>query len=98
MLHIVNQSPYRSNSLASCLRMARAGHALLLTEDGVYAASAASAASEAMAACAGLRLYALEPDVQARGLAGRVAEGITLVDYAGFVALAAEHPTSHSWL
>ena len=30
MLHIVNKSPFQTSTLQSCLRMAQAGHALLL--------------------------------------------------------------------
>jgi sulfur transfer complex TusBCD TusB component (DsrH family) len=29
---------------------------------------------------------------------GAAMEGVTLVDYGGFVDLVAEHPTVHSWL
>ena len=36
LLHIVNKSHRQTSSLASCLRFAQDGHALLLIEDGVY--------------------------------------------------------------
>jgi tRNA 2-thiouridine synthesizing protein B len=99
MLHIVNKSPMQTNSLASCLRLAKAGHALLLTEDAVYAATAAAAASSGVAAAiARLKVYALQPDVDARGMAGKLIEGVTAVDYGGFVDLVAEHPNNQSWL
>lgn len=99
MLHIVNKSPSHTRALDSCLRLARPGHALLLIEDGVYAATTRSPAAAAMReACARLKVYALEPDLQARGMAGALLEGVTAVDYGGFVDLVAEHPTSHSWL
>ena len=42
MLHIVNHSPLSSRNLASCLRFALPGDALLLIEDGVYAATTGS--------------------------------------------------------
>ena len=42
MLHIVNKSPHQARSLESCLRLALPGHAVLLIEDGVYAATAGS--------------------------------------------------------
>ena len=96
MLHIVNKSPAQSNALASCLRLAQDGHALLLIEDAVYAASAEA---NALAGARGrLKLYALAPDLAARGMMARVGADITLVDYAGFVDLVAEYPTSQSWL
>lgn len=99
MLHIVNKSPTQTNSLASCLRLAQAGHALLLTEDAVYAATAAMAPSSGVeAALARLQVYVLQGDVEARGMAGRLIAGVTAVDYAGFVDLVAEHSNNQSWL
>jgi len=99
MLHIVNKSPFQSGSLDSCLRLAESGSALLLIEDGVYAATQGSAAEARIRqACATLKVYALRPDMDARGITGRLVDGVALVDYAGFVALAVEHSSSQSWL
>ncbi len=99
MLHIVNKSPFQTGSLDSCLRMAEPGSALLLIEDGVYAATLGSAAeSRVRQACATLKVFALRPDMDARGVTGRLVDGVALVDYAGFVDLAVEHNTSQSWL
>lgn len=99
MLHIVNKSPTQTSSLASCLRLARDGQALLLIEDGVYAATSRSPAAGSVRAAAGrLKVYALAPDLEARGVAGALLEGVTAVDYAGFVDLVAAHPTCQSWL
>jgi tRNA 2-thiouridine synthesizing protein B len=99
MLHIVNKSHAQTSSLQSCLRLARPGQALLLIEDAVYAASVGGAASSGLAeALKHLKVYALQPDVEARGMAGKLLEGVTPIDYAGFVDLVAEHPTNQSWL
>jgi len=99
MLHIVNKSPAQTTSLASCLRLAKDGQTLLLTEDGVLAATAANAAGSGIAAAtARLKVVVLQPDVAARGMAGKMAEGVSAVDYAGFVDLVAEHSTNQSWL
>jgi tRNA 2-thiouridine synthesizing protein B len=49
-------------------------------------------------ACATLKVYALQPDMDARGVTAKLIDGVTLVDYAGFVDLTVEHSTSHSWL
>ncbi|MFM2067927.1 MAG: hypothetical protein RLZZ584_2836 [Pseudomonadota bacterium] len=99
MLHIVNKSPAQSPSLGSALRLAQDGHAVLLIEDGVYGATTAMAEHSGLAAATSrLKIYALMPDLEARAMAGRVAAGVTLVDYAGFVDLVAEHPSSQSWL
>ena len=99
MLHIVNKSPYERNALESCLRLAQPRSALLLIEDGVYAATRGSAAETSLKqAMAQLKVYALAPDLEARGVAGRVMEGIQLVDYGGFVELACEQANCQSWL
>jgi tRNA 2-thiouridine synthesizing protein B len=99
MLHIVNKSHTERNALASCLRLALDGQSLLLTEDGIYAATAAAAAESGIAAAARrLKIYVLLPDAQARGMAARLAPEVTGVDYAGFVDLVAGHSTNQSWL
>jgi tRNA 2-thiouridine synthesizing protein B len=99
MLHIINKSPFETNTLDTCLRMAQPGHALLLIEDGVYAATTGSAAEERIRqACATLKVYVLQPDMDARGVTGKLVAGVTLVDYGGFVDLAEQYDTSHSWL
>jgi tRNA 2-thiouridine synthesizing protein B len=99
MLHIVNKSPYERNALESCLRLAQPGSALLLIEDGVYAATRGNAAEARLKdAMARLKVYALKADLEARGVAGRVMDGIELVDYGGFVDLACGQPNCQSWL
>lgn len=99
-LHTVNKSPFEKSSLDSCLRFAGPGSAVLLIEDGVYAALKGSAI-EAKLREAGARLafYALGPDLQARGFGeDRLIEGIEVVDYAGFVDLAVQHDRVQAWL
>ena len=101
MLHIVNKSPFESNTLESCVRLASSvnGSALILIEDGVYAATKGSAAEEIIKKAAEtLKIYALWPDVEARGMQDGCIEGIKLVDYSGFVDLVAEHNAAQSWL
>jgi tRNA 2-thiouridine synthesizing protein B len=97
MLHIVNKSPAQTSALASCLRLSRPGQALLLTEDAIYAATPSGAAASGLTDST-LRVYVLLPDVQARGMAGKLIDGVTAVDYGGFVDLVAEHRTNQSWL
>ena len=43
-------------------------------------------------------VYALSPDLEARGMKDKVIDGVKLVDYGGFVDLVAEHRTNQSWL
>ncbi|SPE27025.1 DsrH protein [Burkholderiales bacterium] len=99
MLHIVNKSPFECSALESCLRVAQPGAAVLLIEDGIYAATAGTAVAERVRRPAeGVRLFALAPDIEARGMQGRIVEGVELVDYAGFVDLVTSHSAVQSWL
>jgi tRNA 2-thiouridine synthesizing protein B len=100
MLHLVNKSPTERNSLDSCLRLAETGSAVLLLEDGVYAAMANAAYAEAVTARMGeLTFYVLGPDVSARGLDDvPMLDGFNVVDYGGFVDLVVEHDAAQSWL
>jgi tRNA 2-thiouridine synthesizing protein B len=98
MLHIVNKSPSERNALDAVLRVAQSG-SLLLIEDGVYAATRGNAAEARLrSAMARLKVYALLPDLEARAVADRILDGVTTVDYGGFVDLVAEHPNCQSWL
>lgn len=98
MLHIVNRSPLNTTCLSSLARVARDG-AVLLIEDAVYAATAGGAAEPALRDLASrVKIYALAPDLEARGVADRVIDGVTTVDYGGFVDLVVEHPNCQSWL
>ena len=100
VLHIVNKSPYDRNSLDACLRLARTDSSILLIEDGIYAAQKNAAAAEKLQQALGKhRIYALEPDLKARGIdSDKVLDGVSLVDYDGFVELTIEHDKLQSWL
>jgi tRNA 2-thiouridine synthesizing protein B len=98
LLHIVNQSPFERDALASCLRHAKTGAGVLLIEDGVYAAATGSVHTAMVEhALARVAIYALTPDLAARGLTQRVIAGVKLVDYAGFVDLVTQHRATQSW-
>jgi tRNA 2-thiouridine synthesizing protein B len=98
MLHIINKSPFSDCNLESCLNTATGGD-LLLIEDAVYAATQNNAASDRLrAAMDRFKIYVLAPDLEARGMAGGIIEGISLVDYGGFVDLVANNKTCQSWL
>lgn len=99
MLHIVNKSPSERNSVDTCLGHVKNGSAVLLIEDAVYAATTGNMAeAKVKAAMANVKVYALGPDLAARGMSARVLEGVNVVDYGGFVDLVAEHSNCQSWL
>ncbi len=97
-LHTVNKSPFSSSSLDNCLGLAKSGSTVLLLEDGVYAATAGTKTADAIANADGVSFAVLGPDAQARGIEGKLADGIKVVDYDGFVDLVAEHDMVHAWL
>ena len=64
---------------------------ILLYEDGVYAAVKGAASEELVKQALGQHpVYALQADLEARGLASLV-DGIQVVDYDGFVELVERH-------
>lgn len=96
MLHTVNKSPFNNSALDECARFAANGSPILLIEDGVLAAKAGTAyepkLKEIMKSS---EVYALAPDVKARGLGGLV-DGVKTIGYDGFVDLVEKHKT-HAW-
>jgi len=99
-LHTVNKSPFASQSLRSCLKHVREGDAVLMIEDGVYGATGGTAmSSDVEKAAKNVSVYVLGPDLRARGIeTTRLAAGVSVKDYAGFVELAAEHDITNAWL
>ena len=83
-LHLVN----RPSALTSCLETARDEDTVLLLEDGVYAAATEQSNRP---------LHAIDVDVEARGLAGRLRENVTLTSHEDFVRLVENHQPIVSW-
>ena len=99
MLHTINKSPFEKNSFETCIRFAKDGSTILFIEDGVYAALQGTSISPAVeAALKNHSVYALGPDLAARGVQDKVLEGVKVVDYSGFVDLVAENNVVQSWL
>ena len=100
MLHIINKTPFDRNALDSCLRLATPGSSILLIEDGVYAAMAKAVHAEKISnRMEDFSFYVLGPDVAARGLGDTpLIDGMTVVDYEGFVDLVADSDVTQSWL
>ena len=97
-LHTVNKSPFNSSAFDDCLGLAKSGSTVLLYEDGVYAATSGTLPAKAIANADGVSFAVLGPDLKARGVEGKLADGIKVVDYDGFVDLVAEHDKVHAWL
>lgn len=100
ILHTVNKSPFERSNLDSCLNHATKGDSILLIEDAVYAAmKAGSFAARMTDAAKQFKVYVLGPDMQARGMdPAAIVDGVSVVDYAGFVDLAAGNQAVNAWL
>lgn len=99
MLHTINKSPFDRNSLESCLEKSKEGSAILFIEDGVYGALTNTKYSDRVKeAMKSRKVYALFPDIEARGMQDKVIDGIKMIDYEGFVNLVVEQNTVQSWL
>jgi tRNA 2-thiouridine synthesizing protein B len=96
MLHLVNKSPYDACNLDSASSMMKGDDALLLIEDAVYAAVKNG---KAAAGLTGLMVSVLGPDLAARGIGeDKLIDGVTVVDYAGFVDMVEANDKVQSWL
>jgi len=100
MLHTVNKSPFEKDSLDTCLRLALPGSDILLIEDAVVGALAGTRLESVMTEAVGRhRVHVLEADITARGIAPEdLVPGVSVVDYGGFVDLAAGCEGVQSWL
>lgn len=99
MLHIINQSPFNSNCLERCLRIIDQQDVILFIENGVVATlintSSTPLLNEALKTNS---IYALEPDLAARGLLKKVIPAIQVINYAEFVELTIKHYPIQSWV
>ncbi|MCB1725115.1 MAG: sulfurtransferase complex subunit TusB [Gammaproteobacteria bacterium] len=99
-LHTVNKSPFDKNSLEAAIKFSQAGSSILLIEDGVYGAMKGTSAEAMVKGAMGdKKMYALKSDLMARAIKDdRIIEGVTVVDYAGFVDLVEANDKVQAWL
>jgi tRNA 2-thiouridine synthesizing protein B len=96
MLHLVNKSPYDAGNLNTASTIMKDGDQLLLIEDGVYGAIKSGTAAGLLK---GLKVSVLGPDLAARGISeDKLADGVDVIDYAGFVDLVEASDKVQSWL
>ncbi len=89
MLHTLSVSPWHAD-IAAMLRLMEHGDDLVLLSDGVTAAIADGRFLEILQS-APITLYVLQDDVDARGLAGQIADSVGRVSYTDFVRLTVKH-------
>ncbi|WP_421283847.1 sulfurtransferase complex subunit TusB [Aeromonas veronii] len=90
MLHLILNSPFQSQALAQALSYLQSGDELVLMQDAVIAACAPQWCEQ----LAGIPLYVMQEDLQARGLQHRVGN---VLDMAGLVALIAQKGSPRTW-
>jgi tRNA 2-thiouridine synthesizing protein B len=96
-LHLLSHSPFSDSRLSSCLRLLGANDGLLLTGDAVYALQPGTTQLQALELMpAGITLYALEEDLQARALSAPARA--QAIDYPAFVELCGRYAKVSSWL
>jgi len=72
---------------------------ILLLEDGVFCAISGAPGAEELQSLIkrGVKVFALNGDIKARGLSEKIQPNIQLIDYDGFVKLSIEHRCVQSW-
>lgn len=95
MLHTLSHSPWHRDIRAP-LRLVQPGDELLLLSDGVIAALEGGPFLDLLRA-APISLYALDVDIDARGLAAQISDSVVRVSYTDFVRLTAKHDAQYSW-
>jgi tRNA 2-thiouridine synthesizing protein B len=98
MLHIINQSPYTSESLKRCEKMLGDSDVILLIEEGVYAAMTDTSISEVTTKILEKnKIFVLESDAQACGITEKIMPDIALISYEEFVDLTIQHHPILNW-
>lgn len=95
MLYTLSHSPTRCD-LPALLRLMAEGDVLLLLQDGVLAGLVGSASLDLLLN-APISLYALQDDLDARGLSGHFSHKITPIGYTDFVLLTEQHHGQMAW-
>lgn len=93
ILHTVNKSPASHNCLQECLAALGPKDAILLLEDGVYAA----VSIEPETWRSDIAIYALQPDLICRGVLDRIDSRVMAISDQDFVRLATEYDQVVSW-
>ncbi|NIH15706.1 sulfurtransferase complex subunit TusB [Serratia symbiotica] len=96
MLYTLSHSPTQCD-LSALLRLMLEGDALLLMQDGVLAGMAGSTYLELLLFSVPISLYALQDDLEARGLVGFFSHKITIIGYNHFIELTEKHHSQMAW-
>lgn len=95
MLYTLAHSPLHCD-FGALIGLVGPDDALLLMQDGVFAALQGSQALKQLVS-RNLLVYALCEDLHARGIAAQISHSIIAIDYTGFVTLSEKHPQHIAW-
>ncbi len=95
-LHTINKAPSDISLWQSCLSAVLPGDALLMIENGVYAATQTSIIKQ-LQNINEVSLYLLSADIEARGLTQEIRTEAVLVNDQQFVELCCQHAKVVSW-
>ncbi len=90
MLHIIKTISALEDAVLLCSEQ----DAILLIEDAVYAANPQH---QAFSQVKHSKVFALQSDIQARGMVNRISPSVSVVGYSGFVELTAKQDKSLTW-
>ncbi|EFB72839.1 tRNA 2-thiouridine synthesizing protein B [Providencia rustigianii] len=89
MLYTIATSPFKCD-FPAILRLITNNDAVLLMQDGVVAAIAHSKYLAELQN-SGAQIYALDVDINARGLQKKISDNVSIITYQGFVTLTEAH-------
>ncbi|MBD2815610.1 sulfurtransferase complex subunit TusB [Xenorhabdus budapestensis] len=95
MLYTVRCSPYQDDFNAILGLITDADDVLLIQNGVLLSVNGNRYLAELIRTGAGI--YALQDDLDARGLANQVSDRVQVVNYNGFVSLTVKHQQSFSW-
>jgi len=96
-LHLLSHSPFGDGRLDSCLLLLGTEDAVLLSGDAAYALAVGSAPRQRLEQLPNA-IFALDEDLQARGLQDTLPVNAKAVDYPQFVELCTLYDKVNAWL
>ena len=93
MLHIITNN--QTSSFNYCQQSLAAGDSLIFIDDGIYLLIRNNIINVEITKT--VDVYALNDDVNARGLSSKLPKYIQKIDYDSFVALTEKYQTNQTW-
>ncbi|MBI6550156.1 sulfurtransferase complex subunit TusB [Xenorhabdus lircayensis] len=95
MLYTVGRSPYHDDFNAMLGLVSDADDVLLIQNGVLLGISDNHHLAELLQTGAGI--YALQEDLDARGLVEQISDRVMVIDYSGFVSLTVKHQQNFAW-